>query len=226
MPRQLRVFVPDVAAHVTHRSTDRQVCFRADNDRILYLQFLRELSERHHVRIHAYCLMGNHVHLLLSPSSGDGCQLMMKGLAQRYSLYFNRTHGRCGALWGGRYYSCIAESALYVLACYRYIEMNPVRAGMTSHPAGYRWSSYRSNANGYDDGLVTPHDEFLALGTEELKRRRAYEGLFNESLELAVVERIRASTAGGYPLASDSFKAKFEAVHGVKLEAGRPGPRP
>ena len=169
--------------------------------------------------------MSNHVHLLLSPSSSESCQTMMKELAQRYAQYFNRTSGRSGPLWTGRYYSCIAESALYVLACYRYIEMNPVRAGMVGHPAGYKWSSYLANAEGVDDRLTSPHQEFVALGEGREVRLREYKNLLGEALEPSLLARIRESTLGGYPLASEEFKARIAANYGTKLERSRPGPR-
>lgn len=221
MPRQPRLFVPDVAAHVVQRASNGSACFRRDNDYILYLLHLRELSSRHKVKVHAYCLMTNHVHLLLSPEAAEGCQGMMKELGQCYAQYFNRTYGRTGPLWGRRYYSCIAESAQYVLACYRYIELNPVRAGLALHPAEYCWSSYRINAQGQDDRLISPHQEFLALGTEESTRRASYESLFLYALDEKLLERIRQSTIGGYPLASEGFGARL----GAKLGPDRPGPR-
>jgi putative transposase len=146
---------------------------------------------------------------------------MMKELGHRYSQYFNRTYGRTGPLWGGRYYSCIAESALYVLACYRYIELNPVRAGLVTHPSEYRWSSHRVNANGQEDSFISPHDEFLALGAQETTRRLSYKTLFVDSLDEALLERIRESTVGGYPLASEAFGVTF----GAKLGPSRRGPQ-
>jgi len=151
---------------------------------------------------------------------------MMKELGQRYSQYFNRTYGRSGPLWTGRYYSCIAESALYVLACYRYIELNPVRAGMVGNPAEYRWSSYLANAEGVEDRLTSPHQEFLALGVERDARRRAYKDLFSSALESPLLTRIRESTLGGYPLASEGFKVEKAAALGIRLERSRPGPQP
>jgi putative transposase len=176
---------------------------------------------RHHTEVHAYCLMTNHVHLLLSPGSADGCQVMMKELGHRYSQYFNRAYGRAGPLWGGRYYSCIAESALYVLACYRYIELNPVRAGLVAHPAEYRWSSHRVNAEGKDGCLISPHEEFLALGTQEHARRHAYKTLIADALDETLLKRIRESTVGGYPLASETFSNNL----GAKTAPSRPGPQ-
>jgi putative transposase len=226
MPRQLRVLLPGVAAHVVQRAADRRVCFRGDNDFILYLLHLRDLVVKHGTQLHAYCLMSNHVHLLLSPSCSESCQTMMKELAQRYSQYFNRTYARSGPLWTGRYYSCIAESAVYVLACYRYIEMNPVRAGIVGHPAEYKWSSYLANAEGVDDRLTSPHQELIALGDGQAARQHAYKNLFGEALEPPLLVRIRESTLGGYPLASEEFKAQIAAKFGTKLEPSRPGPRP
>ena len=151
---------------------------------------------------------------------------MMKELGQRYSQYFNRTYGRSGPLWTGRYYSCIAESALYVLACYRYIEQNPVRAGIVRHPADYKWSSYLANAEGVADSLISPHQEFLALGVERESRRCAYKNLFTDTLEPPLLTRIRESTLGGYPLASETFSAELAATLGAKVNRSRPGPQP
>jgi putative transposase len=225
MARQLRLFLPGVAAHVIQRGVNRGACFRHEGDYLLYLLHLRELSAKVECAIHAYCLMTNHVHLLLTPSSDQGCQGMMKDLGQRYSQYFNRTYGRSGPLWDGRYRSCLAQSALYVLACYRYIELNPVRAGMVAHPAQYAWSSYRANAEGHDDRLATPHSEFLALGSEAGSRQHGYRMLFDQTLDPLLVESIRASTSGGYPLASEGFKANLAAA-GCRLEPSPPGPKP
>jgi putative transposase len=226
MPRPLRLFLPNVAAHVIQRGVDKAVCFRRDNDYILYLLHLRELSAKFGCSVHAYCLMTNHVHLLVSPSSCEAGQSMMKELGQRYSQYFNRTYGRTGPLWDGRYRSCVAESAFYVLACYRYIELNPVRAGMVRDPAAYPWSSYRGNANGADDRLITPHVEFLALGGSAASRRDSYCRLFEQALDASLVEGIRSSTNGGYPLGSDTFKSEIAQRLGVKIRPSPPGPRP
>ena len=221
MPRQARLFFPGVAAHIVQRAANGSACFRRENDYILYLLHLRELSARHRIQVHAYCLMTNHVHLLLSPESTDGCQALMKELGQCYAQYFNRTYARTGPLWGRRYYSCIAESAQYVLACYRYIELNPVRAGMVADPSEYQWSSHRVNAGAREDSLISPHEEFLALGTEESTRRPSYKALFADALNEKLLERIRVSTVGGYPLASEAFASTL----GTKLHPSRPGPR-
>jgi putative transposase len=225
MPRKLRLFFPDVAAHIVQRGVDRGVCFQSDNDRILYLLHLRELSERFGCTVHAYCLMTNHVHLLVTPASDGAVPGMMKGLGQRYAQYFNRKYERTGPLWDGRYHSCIVESAYYVLACYRYIELNPVRAGMIKRPAEYQWSSYRANAECVDDRLTRPHTEFLALGNTSESRRSAYQMMFDQVIDAPLLESIRASTNGGYPLASSGFARRLAAM-GVKVRPAAPGPRP
>jgi putative transposase len=143
------------------------------------------------------------VHLLVTPPSAEACKSLMKQLAQRYAQHFNRAYGRTGPLWDGRYRSSIAPSARYVIACYRYIELNPVDAGMVNHPSQYTWSSYRANALGRDDGLVTPHPAYLALGLDALAQRSAYAELVDQRMDPSLVEDIRAATRGGYPMGSD-----------------------
>lgn len=145
MPRQPRLILPEVAVHIIQRGNNRGACFHADSDYLVYLLHLRELSSKFDCSVHAYCLMPNHVHLLLTPGSPDSCTGLMRDLGQRYVQYFNRRHRRSGTLWEGRFRSCVAESARYVLACYRYIELNPVRAGLVSDPRAYPWSSFRAN---------------------------------------------------------------------------------
>ena len=226
MPRQSRLVLPGVALHVIQRGNNRQRCFYGESDHVLYLLHLRELAQRHDCQVHAYCLMPNHVHLLITPSTPDGLSALMRNLGQRYVQYVNRTHGRTGTLWEGRYRSSVAESARYVLACYRYIELNPVRAGLVDRPESYAWSSYRANADGRDDRLTTPHPELSALGNDDGSRRQAYRDLFKEKLEASLVDAIRNAAAGGYPLGSDVFIAGGSLPAGRKLERGRPGRPP
>jgi REP-associated tyrosine transposase len=203
MPRPLRNILPGVAVHLTQRGNNRAACFRRESDYLLYLLHLRELSARLECTVHAYCLMTNHVHLLISPPSAEACKALMKQLGQRYAQYFNRTYGRTGPLWDGRYHSSVAASGRYVLGCYRYIELNPVAAGMVNHPTLYTWSSYRANALGRDDRIVSPHAEYLALGHNAEAQRNAYAALFHDTLEPSLVADIRAATRGGYPMGSD-----------------------
>lgn len=223
MPRQSRLVLPDVALHIVQRGNDRQSCFRHESDYLLYLLHLRQLAERTGCSLHAYCLMTNHVHLLLTPKDAGACTSLMRDLGQRYVQYFNRRHGRTGTLWEGRFRSCLVESARYVLACYRYVELNPVRAGLAARPADYRWSSFAANAGARDDRHLHAHPEYLALGSTDSTRHASYAGLFEQALEPRLVESIRESTNGGFPLAGDSFRAHLAQSLGRTLEPGRAG---
>ena len=169
--------------------------------------------------------MTNHVHLLLTPTTAGSCTALMRDLGQRYVPYFNSRHGRTGTLWEGRFRSCIAESARYVLACYRYIELNPVRAGMVDRPGGYLWSSHAVNSGARSDSFLSPHPEFAALATDSDKRHGAYRVLFDEQMDEPLLRAIRDATNTGYPLASDTFKGSVLARLGWKTAPGKPGPR-
>ena len=225
MPRPLRFVLPGVAVHVIQRGNNRAACFRQDSDYLVYLAHLQQLAAKHECAMHAYCLMKNHVHLLLTPGTAEACAAFMRDLGQRYVQYFNRRHERSGTLWEGRFRSCIAESARYVLACYRYIESNPVRAGMVDHPMAYRWSSYAVNSGIRGDPLVTPHTEYLALSADPEARHAVYRGLFEHEQEPSMVATIRDATNGSYPLACDAFKASVLAPLGARTARGKPGPR-
>ena len=146
MARQSRLVLPGVAMHIIQRGNNRAACFGGRSDYLLYVLHLHELCKKHRCAVHAYCLMPNHVHLLVTPTTPEGCMLLMRELGQRYVQYFNRRHGRTGTLWEGRYRSSVVESAHYVLACHRYIELNPVRAVLVERPGAYEWSSRRGNA--------------------------------------------------------------------------------
>lgn len=216
---------PGVAAHLIQRGVNRAPCFIADVDRLVYLAQLRELSARHGCDVHAYCLMTNHVHLLVTPSTETSCTSMMRDLGQRYVPYFNRKHARTGTLWEGRFRSCLVESDRYVLACYRYIELNPVRAGMVAEPGHYPWSSHAVNTGQHGDALVSEHEEFSALAAEGPRRYSAYRGLFAERLDEPLLHAIRDATNTGYPLASDRFKESVLAPLGWRFAPDKPGPR-
>jgi putative transposase len=223
MPRQPRLVLPGVALHIIQRGNNRGPCFVDESDYRLYLLHLRELASKFECVVHAYCLMTNHVHLLMTPPSTAACAALMRDLGQRYVQYFNRHHDRSGTLWEGRFRSCVAETTIYVLACYRYIELNPERAGMVDHVSGYRWSSYAGNSGSRSDPLLTPHEEYLALGSDDAPRRAAYLGLFDQGLKASVVDAIREATNGGYPLGSDAFRRGIPTANPRRIEPGRPG---
>ncbi len=224
MARYPRLVVPGVAMHVHHRGNNRQDCFFTDSDRLVYLTILRDLAKIRQCAIHAYCLMTNHIHLLLTPEDGSGCSLMMRDLARRYASYFNRRYARTGQLWEGRFRSCLVDSAAYVLGCYRYIELNPVRARMVDQPAAHPWSSYAGNAGSRVDPLLTPHAEYAALSEQPGMRTRAYEQLLGAIDDPAFARAMRESTEGGLPLVGERLKAELGA-QGAKLEHRRPGRR-
>ena len=225
MPRPLRLILPGVAAHIRQRGNNKAACFVEDADRLVYLAHLRELCKTLDCALHAYCLMTNHVHLLLTPVSATACASMMRDLGQRYVQYFNRRYQRSGTLWEGRYRSSIAESAYYVLACYRYIELNPVDAGMVQHPSAYLWSSYAANSGMRADPSLSPHAEYLALATDAGRRQAAYRALLEDRMDEALRRTIREALDGGYPLASDGFKSAVIEPLGHKTAPGKPGPR-
>ena len=225
MPRSLRLILPGVAVHIIQRGNNRAACFRSEGDYLVYLAHLRQLSDKYECSVHAYCLMTNHVHLLMTPSAAEACTGLMRDLGQRYVQYFNRTYERTGTLWEGRFRSCVAESSRYVLACHRYIELNPVRAGMVDHPSGYLWSSHAVNCGSKSDPFLRLHPDVEALGVDLNNRNAAYRALFDERLDPVVIKNIRDATNAGYPLASDVFKANVLEPLGWKLEPGKPGPR-
>jgi putative transposase len=200
MGRQARFILPGVAVHAIHRGNNRAACFRTSGDYHVYLGLLRELSPKFDCALHAYCLMPNHIHLLLTPPSAEACGGMMGVLAFRYARYFNKRYARTGTLWEGRFRSCVVETARYVLACYRYIELNGVRGGLARAPDGYEWSSYGVNVGRRTNAGLSPHAEFLALGTTPETRTRAYCELVEQVLDPALINAIRKATNGGRKL--------------------------
>ena len=226
MPRQARLIVPDVALHVIQRGHNRQACFRHETDDLVYLTTLGELLAKSACALHAYCLMTNHVHMLLTPSTADSCARLMRNLGQRYAQYFNRRYERTGALWEGRFRSCLVDSARYVIACQRYVELNPVRAGMVPFASAYRWSSHNGNAGRVLDKLLTPHREFLALANDDASRHAAYQSMLSEADEPAFLAAIRDATNGGFALVGDALKSSVQADTGRCLERRKPGPAP
>jgi putative transposase len=179
MPRRLRSILPGHTLHLIQRGNNRSASFLDDEDREHYLAALLHASERARCAIHAYVLMPNHSHLLVTADDALAPARMMQSLGSKYVRYFNKRHGRTGTLWEGRYRSSLIDSERYFLQCSRYIETNPVRAGMVHEPGAYRWSSFRSNAEGEPDVLVRRHPVYLALGRWSSVRREAYRALFD-----------------------------------------------
>ena len=179
MARLPRFYIKNQPQHLIQRGNNRDIIFGADEDYRLYLDCLEEASKANGLKIHAYVLMTNHVHLLASPSEETSISKTFQSVGRRYVQYYNYKYKRTGTLWEGRYKSSIIDSTNYLLTCMRYIEINPVRArDMAKHPKNYRWSSYGYNALGNDDNLITPHRIYKNLGVSEKERLQAYRHLF------------------------------------------------
>ncbi len=217
MARIGRYFLADQPLHVIQRGNDRQVVFFAEEDYRRYLEWLGEAAGHAGCTIHAYVLMTNHVHLLVTPEAAAGVPAMMQALGRRYVRHFNRTYRRTGTLWEGRYRATAIDSEAYLLACQRYIELNPVRAGMVADAAGYRWSSHAANAGGAGDALIRPHPLYLALGAIAAARQAAYRALFDTALDDDFIAELRAATKAGWALGSTRFKRQIAAALGRRV---------
>ena len=226
MARLPRLYFPGCPQHVIQRGNNREACFYDEADYKAYLSFLKEAASKYQVVIHAFVLMTNHVHLLATPRDEQGISRLMQAQGRKYVQYFNFTHGRTGTLWEGRYKSTLVDSDSYLLTVYRYIELNPVRAGMVSHASEYPWSSYQSNALGKPIQLLTPHALYLQLGKTEAERQDAYRSLFRGKMPERELMTIREATNKAWVLGDDRFKAKIEAKTGRRaVPLGRGGDR-
>ena len=223
MPRRARIALAGVPLHVIQRGNNRQACFYSDDDYHFYLDHLCQCARHAGCAIHAYVLMTNHVHLLLTPYEADAAGHLMKLLGQRYVQHVNRLYRRSGTLWEGRFRSCIVQDEAYLLGCSRYIELNPVRARMVAQPAEYRWSSYRANAQGEADGLTEAHPIYTALGRQAQQRQAAYRDLFHNALDPEFLEGIRRATNGNFALGNQRFLAEVTAMLGRRAIPGAPG---
>ena len=209
MPRTARLFLPGMPLHVVQRGADRQACFFEAGDYLWYLQQLLRHCLTHEVQLHAYVLMTNHVHLLLSANKVDAISQLMKSLGQEYAHYINWRRHRTGPLWDGRYKSCVVQDATYLLVCQRYIELNPVRAGIVHYPGNYKWSSYRCNAEGRENALIQPHPLYLDLGHGPLDRQQAYVALFQND-EQAAFQALRDASRGNAVAGSSAFVQEIQ----------------
>lgn len=223
MPRRARISVPGIPWHIIQRGNNRTACFYAEDDYLKYIDTLKEQADKYGCQAHAYVLMTNHVHLLLTPEKEDSASLLMKHLGQRYVQYVNRTYKRSGTLWEGRFRSCLTQSEDFVLACYRYIELNPVRANMVQHPGHYPWSSYKANAEGQKNDLLVPQAEYIRLGSNSLARREHYKALFEAHLEPVLLNTIRKSTNGNYVLGNERFQQEIASMLKRRVVPGKPG---
>ncbi|WP_343124629.1 transposase [Xanthomonas axonopodis] len=182
MARLPRIDLPGFPQHIMQRGNNRLPCFLDDGDRLRYLHLMHDALHATGCQLHAYVLMDNHVHLLVTPPYTGRIGQLMQRLGRNYVALFNGRHRRTGTLWEGRYKACLVDSADYVLRCYRYIELNPVRARLTDNPAAYRWSSCPANLGQRRYSALTPHPCWLALGSDPIERSNAYRALLDEAL--------------------------------------------
>ena len=190
-----------------------------------YLSWLQEYSVKYDVEIHAWVLMTNHVHILCTPKIEKGCSLMMQSIGRMYVRYFNHSYQRTGTLWEGRFRSCLVQDEYYLLALYRYIELNPVRATMVDDPADYNWSSYACNALGVKTKLQTPHERYLSLGKTAIERQDTYRELFKVPIGKELLKEVRENTNRGLALGSSVFAEQIEKLTSsrvTKKKLGRP----
>ena len=223
MPRRTRIHIDGVPLHIVQRGHNRAPSFFEDQDRSAYLGWLGEALERERCRLHAYVLMTNHVHLLLTPERADRVPRVVVSVGRRYVQYINHAYGRTGTLWDGRYKSSLVQAETYLLLCQRYIELNPVRAGMVTDPAQYRWSSYRANAFGDPTTLLSPHPIYLALGRDDAERRTAYRDLFRGALGDQPLGDLRLALNQDQPIGNDRFYREIEAITGQRRELRKRG---
>lgn len=226
LPRLCPVGIPQ---HIIQRGNNRQVCFASEEDFIAYVHWLTEYAQQFSVKVHAWVLMTNHVHLLATPMMENGISLMMQALGRRYVRYFNYTYQRTGTLWEGRFKSCVINAEEYLFTCQRYIEQNPVRANMVNHPADYKWSSYRFHGQESlerQSELWQPHGLYIQLSRQQKNRAKRYQVLLKAHLSDEELGRIRSTTQSDMALGNDKFKEKIEKLTGRRVSSMKRGRKP
>ncbi|MES9899160.1 MAG: transposase [Sedimenticola sp.] len=216
MPRRTRMYIPEPRYYIIQRGNNHEACFIEPENYQFYIELWQELSKRYGVDVHAYCLMTNHIHFLATPSTETALSNTMKVVGSRYAQYINKKYKRTGTLWEGRHRASLVQQNRYLLTCYRYIELNPVRAGMVLRPEEYRWSSYGSNGWG-DGSWITPHQEYFRLGGDPVVRYHAYRELFKVQLSEENLHLIRKAAHYCQPVSNDRFREEIELKYGVKL---------
>lgn len=226
MARLPRLCVPGIPQHIIQRGTNRQACFGSSEDMAVYAAWMDQYARKYGIAVHAWVFMTNHVHLLVTPTSSDGVSRLMQSLGRRYVRYFNCTYQRSGTLWEGRFRSCLVEADDYLLTCQRYIELNPVRAGVVSRPEDYHWSSFHANGAGVASRLISHHPLYLALGHSPSERQARYRKLFETHLDDDDLLKIRGITHQGLVLGSERFVREVEQLAGRRAKSLKRGPRP
>ena len=225
MARLPRLYVEGMTQHVIVRSNDGGDVFLREDDYFAYLDYLEDAAERYGCIIHAYVIMSNHLYLLVSPQTKQSLSRTLQSVGRRYTQYFNKAFDRSGNLWNSRYKTTLIDAKRYLLPCMRYIELNPVRTKLVKHPKAYPWSSYRCNALGEKNLLLTPHKLYRRLGRNSAARQTAYRRLFRARIPKADIDAIREATNKGWALGDDEFREwlqRFTDRRVKPLPKGRP----
>jgi putative transposase len=221
MPRPHRFCPAYFPIHVIQRGINRQICFTSDADIAAYANWLAEGLKKFGLQLHAWVFMTNHVHLLLTPSDDNATSNLMRYLGGLYVRYFNHRYARTGGLFEGRFKSSVVQDDEYLLTCLRYIELNPVRAGMVTDPGDYRWSSYAAHAFNKEIGMWSPHSLYLSLGQNATARARRYREMMIENVGADTIAKIRHSANKGLILGTDKFKQQFVSLTGDPISSNR-----
>jgi len=212
MARKPRVDPGGYTYHVTQRGNNRDACFFAEEDYRFYRDCIKQSADKYAVAVHAYVLMTNHVHLLVTTKQNGDLSRFMQHIGRRYVRYVNHAYKRSGTLWEGRFKSSVVDVEHYLLACYRYIELNPVRAGMTQRPSEYPWSSARWHGFGLKDEIVKDHPIYGALGATKEARTIAYRELFRTEMDEDLIHEMGETFSQEKMLGSSRFLAQVERV--------------
>jgi putative transposase len=224
MPRQARVIFPNTPHHIMQRGHNRQVVFASEEDFQYYRENLLLFKKEFGCRIYTYCLMTNHAHLIIDPGDHpESLSLLMKRVAGRQTRYVNKLEGRSGSLWEGRYKSSIISSQEYLLACSRYIELNPLRARMVVNPKDYQWSSYKIKAIGEPDRVVDFDKIYKALGENAEARQVAYREYVSDTIPEEEIKLIRDSIQRNQVTGGDRFREQLQKKHKIRLSNRGPG---
>jgi putative transposase len=223
MSRRARLVIADVPLHIIQRGNNRHPCFVDHRDFLVYLSLLTQHATETGCAIHAYVLMTNHVHILTTPGLQSAPARMMKAIGERYVQYFNRRYARTGTLWDGRFRSCLVDRTRYFLICQRYIELNPVRAGMVVNPGDYPWSSFNMNAVADESTFLKPHSVVRSLGADRQSRSNAYCALFKREIAEDDIRKVRQATNGNFALGGAPFIEAMASQAGLNVAKRKPG---
>jgi putative transposase len=225
MARLPRYSIINQPQHIIQQGRDGQQIFFEDQDYQYFHDCLDAAAYNYQLEVHAYVLMPDHVHILATPGNTNSISRTTQSIGRNYVQYFNECYSGSGTLWEGRYRATVVESRQYLLACSRYIELNPVRNGLVSKPTDYRWSSYAHNALGKVDEMITAHQQYQQLGDDDKSRVKAYRAMFKQKLGTEIVQTITDATLKGWVLGDRKFARRIEKLSGrraIQLPKGRP----